>query len=459
MKTTCVGLALLTACLTAVATPVAAQQAPSSSLVRDTTLANGLTVYVIENHAVPLVTAELVVRGGAMTQDASTEGIPGLYVHTNNVGRRLLLRDLIPISGAFAANTNFESVSQSITVPSGKTRDGLSLLAQDVLNPSFDDAGVQGGLIAVAGEFQRQASNPEVQLQRAVDQHLWSTAWPRKDNLGTPPALTAANAGSLEAFYHRYWVPGNAGVIVSGDVTAAEAFDAARRAFGGWRAGPDPFATNPVAPPPALDAPQAVLLTGPGPDVSILIKWQGPSVGQTPDLTYAADVFTTIVNDPSSRIQRDLTASGLFQTLSISYLTLRHTGPITLTARTTPDALPRALAALKRELAGFARPDAFDANTLAAARQSRRVGQVLEMEGEAIAAFQYASWWGGAGPDYYRGYADHIKAVTADDVHAFVTTYLRRPYVIGMVGPDAAYSTLALAVGKFAADSTTTEGP
>ena len=43
---------------------VSAQTLP----VRDSTLANGLHVIVVENHAVPLVTVELDVKNGAYTE-------------------------------------------------------------------------------------------------------------------------------------------------------------------------------------------------------------------------------------------------------------------------------------------------------------------------------------------------------------------------------------------------------
>src|SRR4051812_17709941 len=43
--------------------------------IRDTTLANGLQVIVIENHAVPLVTMELDVKNGGYTQTPEYEGL------------------------------------------------------------------------------------------------------------------------------------------------------------------------------------------------------------------------------------------------------------------------------------------------------------------------------------------------------------------------------------------------
>src|SRR5436190_18263131 len=49
--------------------------------ITDTTLANGMQIIVIENHAVPLVTVELDVKNGAYTQTREYEGLAHLYEH------------------------------------------------------------------------------------------------------------------------------------------------------------------------------------------------------------------------------------------------------------------------------------------------------------------------------------------------------------------------------------------
>ena len=49
--------------------------------IRDTTLANGLHVIVIESHAVPLVTVELDVKNGSYTESPEYNGLSHLYEH------------------------------------------------------------------------------------------------------------------------------------------------------------------------------------------------------------------------------------------------------------------------------------------------------------------------------------------------------------------------------------------
>jgi zinc protease len=453
LPTAVVATLLIMAC----AASASAQRASFAASLRDTTLANGLKVYVFEDHAVPLATAEIVVHGGAMAQDSGLEGVPHLYEHMlfkgYGSGQEAFQHDLFYLHGTYNGSTGYEHVAYYVIVSSKKIGEGLSILSRMLRDPDFDNDGLTRERAVVFNEFDRDMADPVFQLRRNVERRLWSTAWGRKNPLGEPAAISAATPATLKAIYHRYYVPNNAAVFVSGDVSTAEVFNEARHAFDGWRAAPDPFVASPVPPIPALPGTQAVVMTGDVQDATVMIAWQGPSVGETPDQTYAADVFSTMVNDPASRVQQRLVKSGLFQELGISYLTEHHVGPIALVGRTTLDSLPHALAALRHELIDWGMPDAFDADALEGARQERRVAQALELQNGTTAALRFGEWWGIAGLDYYKSYPDRLLAVSALDVNQYVTTYIDAPYVIGVLGPKGTNDALTADVRGFIIES------
>ncbi len=72
-----------------------------------------------------------------------------------------------------------------------------------------------------------------------------------------------------------------------------------------------------------------------------MLQWQGPSATQDPAATYAADVFSDVLNQPGSRFQQRLVDSGLFEAISVNYYTLNHVGPITIAGKTSPQQLAR----------------------------------------------------------------------------------------------------------------------
>ena len=75
-----------------------------------------------------------------------------------------------------------------------------------------------------------------------------------------------------------------------------------------------------------------------------------------PNATYAADVFSDVLNQPNSTLQKKLVDTGLWQSIGVNYYTLDHVGPITISGQTTPDKLKSALAALDAEIQRFTDP-------------------------------------------------------------------------------------------------------
>src|SRR5256885_8160993 len=104
---------------------ILAWSAPASAQadlpIRDTTLANGLRVIVIENHAVPLVTVELDVKNGAYTQPPEYEGLAHLYEHMFFKANRTIpsqeryLERLRQLGASFNGTTSEERVNYFAT--------------------------------------------------------------------------------------------------------------------------------------------------------------------------------------------------------------------------------------------------------------------------------------------------------------------------------------------------------
>jgi zinc protease len=440
------------AMLVAVAGAAASMPAGAQG-VPDTTLANGLQVYVIENHAVPIVTATLAVRGGASVQDTTNEGVANLFMSTPPIDEGRTFTDLTAAHGSYTHATRDAFTSYVVTVPAPQYGDGIAILERMANASDWNGMDMTAGVINVAAQLQHLAASPEQLLQRAAAMRLWGPAWPQRDVVGLPQIVTKLGTRDLAEFHRRLYVPNNMALVVSGDVTPSAVFTAARRAFDGWRRGPDPLLAHPIPPTAPLAATDAFIQTGNVSDVTVDMQWRGPRPLDTPDLTYAADIFTTWFNDPSSRIQRYLVESGLFQSLAISYRTARYGGPIEIIGHTSVDSLPHALAALRRELAAAGQPGAFDDNTLVGTRRRRVVDNLLEIEQANVASETYAFWWADAGPDYIGSYVDRLQAVTADNLRTYVNTYLAAPCVIGVLGPDKAYPTLSFAFQSFVADS------
>src|SRR6185437_16211381 len=112
-------------------------------------------------------------------------------------------------------------------------------------------------------------------------------------------------------------------------------------------------------PVPPLDRTKAVITEQPVGSVVVMLRWQGPSAVKDAEYTYAADVFSDVLNQAGSRFQQRLVDSGLFQSITVNYYTLNHVGPITIIGETSPEKLREALGVLEDEITKVTSPDYF----------------------------------------------------------------------------------------------------
>lgn len=432
-------VATVLAALLAAGSPAAAQRATLEKIVHQQKLENGLHVIVMENHSVPLATAELVFRGGAATQGATDQGVPHLFEHMlfkgfSRGGPRTFQDAAANIRASYNGTTSDESVTYYLTLPSGKVDDAIGLLASLVRDPRFREDDLRTERHVVFGEFHRNESDHLFLLHREVSRRLWGESFHRKNTIGDPMSLLGVTPKRLEEIYRQYYVPNNAALIVTGDVVPALVFEDARNRFASWKPAPDPFVANPVPPIAPLAKTEIAVLEGPVDHITIEIAWQGPGVRADPAATWAADVLMGVVNDPQSRFQQTLVDGGLFQSASIGYSTLEHTGPLTFRGTTTMPQLAGALTVLGVELDLMRNPTYFTAEELDAAKKRRGVQVVLQLEQGAGLAHLVGYWWSVAGLDYYFGYVDNMAERTPQDLTDFVTRYIAgKPFAMGVL--------------------------
>jgi zinc protease len=434
------------------ATPAVAQQSSAEGVIQRATLDNGLRIIVVENHAVPLATVLVAVRDGAMTQEPQDQGLTHLYEH-------LLFRSYEGDPEAFASDathlkaeyngfTDEEVVAYYVVLPSENTLKGLDLLAKMLEHPRFKDRDLQEERPVVLDELQRSESDPEQALARQAAQLLWGTSWSRRDPGGDSASLQGITLEHLQDAYERYYVPNNAALIVTGDVSAASVMAAATKSFGSWPRGIDPFQEQPLPPIAVLKAARARLMAKPVAYSTILVQFQGPGVADDTAATYAADALCDVLNAPGSAFQRRLVEGGKFQSVHCSYQTLNHVGPITIEGQTGPRATIASLNILLAELDRLDQLQGLTAEDLTIASRRRAVQTALTLESTATLAPTLAFWWASGGIDYYESYDARMNVQTLDDLRGFAREYIvSRPHVIAVLSTQPVIERLQAMLG------------
>ena len=436
---------------------VSAQRAELEKIIKRKVLANGLEVIVVENHGVPLATIEVDVKNGSFTQSPEFAGLAHMYEHMffranskfpdpeSFVGRA---GDL---GAVFNGTTAEERVNYFLTVSADSMDAGVRFLASALLSPLFRQDELERERQVVIGEYDRNESSPFFQLNREMDKLLYPGNFSRKNVIGDRQVILTTTPEKMRTIQRKYYVPNNSVLIVAGDVNPDQVFASAERELGKWEKGPDPFAADPIPAIPALTKDQGVVVEAGVGAVTVFLQWQGPSVGKDPKSTYAADVFSDVLNDPGSNFQQRLVDSGLWQSMGVNYYTLNNVGPITISGQTSPENLRKALKALEAEVAKFDNPGYFDAGELESVKAHRAVTSAFDRERSSGFAHTLGFWWSVADLEYYMGYVDNMAKQTVADLRAYATRYIiNKPRITGVLIDPASRQQLGLTTQELA---------
>lgn len=421
------------------------QRAELDKIIQRKVLANGLEVIVVENHGVPLATIEIDVKNGSFTQSPEYEGLAHMYEHmffraNSTYPEPNQFWDRASDLGAvFNGTTAEERVNYYMTVPAEKLTDGIHLLATALREPLFRKDELERERQVVIGEYDRNESSPFFALSRDMDAKLYPGNFSRKDIIGDRQIILTTTPEKMRTIQKKYYVPNNSALIVAGDVNPATVFSLVEKELGQWSRGTDPFTADPIPTIPPLQKSEGVLVEAPVGAVTVQVQWQGPSVGQDPKSTYAADVFSDVLNDPGSKFQQKLVDNGLWQGVGVNYYTLNHTGPITISGQTSAPQLREALAALYGEIAKFDTPGYFTSDELEAVKAHRAVTSAFDRERASGFAHTLGFWWSVASLEYYMGYVDYMAQQSLDDLRAYARKYIvDKPHIAGvLIAPDA----------------------
>jgi zinc protease len=147
-------------------------------------------------------------------------------------------------------------------------------------------------------------------------------------------------------------------------------------------------------------------------------------VGKDPGATYAADVFSDVLNTATSKLQQRLVDTGLWHGVGVNYYTLDQVGPITISGQTSPNQLRQALTALEREIDQLADSGYITQEELVATKAERSVSTAFGLDRASEFAHTLGFWWSVAGLEYYLGYVDNMAKQTLADLRAYARKYI-----------------------------------
>jgi len=418
----------------------AQSRAELEKIIKRKVLANGLEVIVVENHGIPIATVEVDVRNGSFTQTPEYAGLAHMFEHMifksneKYPDPEAFISRSSDLGAIFNGSTREEVVNYFLTLPSDSLEGGVEFMAAAIRWPIFRQDEIEREREVVLGEYDRQESSPFFGFLNDMTRKLYPGQFSRKNVIGDRQVLRTVGTEKMKTIHKRYYVPNNSALIVTGDVNPDTVFRLAEKYYGDWQRAPDPFVADPVPPIPPMPASEGIITEAPVSAVTVLLQWQGPSVGKDPKATYAADVFSDALNTPGSTFQRRLVDSGLWQGVGVNYYTLNQTGPITISGQTTPEKLREALAALDAEIQRAVEPGYFTAEELKDVKAQRAVSSAFGVERTSGLTHTVGFWWSVADLEYFMGYVDNMAQQTPAALREYALHYIvGKPRVTGVL--------------------------
>ncbi len=379
------------------------------------TLANGLKVFVVENHKIPEVTASLVLKTDPVLEKDRTGyvNMEGALMRRGTTTKtKAQLDEEIDFLGGNVSTSSKGASCSGLT----KNFDKLfGILADIVLHPSFPGSELEkirkqtlSGLEADKDDPGSISSNVAAVLNYGKD-HPYG-------EVETEQTVKNIALADVKSYYDNYWKPNIGYLVLVGDINKTAAERLVKKYFEGWQKGEVPAHTYPVPQKPAqtfvalVDRPAAVqsnveitnpVVLKPGNPENIPAQLMNDVLGGGSDSylfmdlrekhAYTYGAYSGISNDPvvgafdaSAAVRNAVTDSAVGRLL-YQLNNIRDN-------KVDPDVLER----FKNSMSGsFARS--------------------LESPGK-IAQFALNIALYNMPPDYYKDYLKNLSAVTAEDV-------------------------------------------
>ena len=405
----------------------------------------GIQVYLVEQHALPIVSMDLNFDGGAAIDPPGKEGLASVCMAMLTEGTEQLdklayaerLADTASSIGGYASDDSIGITLSSLGKHLAPTFAQFidTLRTPGFRHPDFDR------MIRRRIEAIRQArGSPASVAARVSGAVLYGPGHP----LGavvTEASLAAITLDDCRAFAATWLRPGAARLFVVGDLTEAQVracFDAPAAA--GWTGAAPRL---PAMPPPATLPGRIFLIDVPGAAQSTVSYLQFGPPRTAPDHTATSILGAVFGGGFTSRINMNLREDkGYSYGARGNFSYMRSHGVFSATAPVAGSATYQVILEIDREVRGLAsgapgfavRPDELE---------REKTGAILGLPGRFASAQaalgQYrALVYFGLPLDHYDGHVERVAAVSASDVMAAAARWLAPDQAVYVVVGNAA---------------------
>ncbi|HEX8954072.1 MAG TPA: pitrilysin family protein [Polyangia bacterium] len=409
-------------------------------------LDNGLTVYVNEDHTVPVVSVNVWYHVGSRDEVAGKTGFAHLFEHmmfqgSAHVADKMHFKYIQEAGGTANGSTNTDRTNYFETLPSNFLETGLWLESDRMgfLLATLTKEKLDNQRDVVRNEKRQNFDNrPYGMAPKAIFESVYPPSHPYHHlTIGEHADLERATLDDVAAFFKRYYSPANATLAITGDVDVATAKRLCAKYFGSLPATAPP-PRPPKAPLPVLTAEKRVQLDDRVSLERVYVVWPSPPLFAPGDAEL--DLLASALGGKSGRLYKRLVYDArIAQTVEVS----QESAPLSSLFQVVVTLKPghkaaEALQLVDEELAR-ARKEAIGAAELDKARnqfESRFVLELMSGQRRADVLNSYAYFAGD--PGFIDKDLERYRAVAADGVRSWAQKTLGPGRGIVTVSPKGA---------------------
>jgi zinc protease len=207
--------------------------------VEQVTLANGMRLFLLEDHELPLVNVSVRIRTGSIYEPAEKTGlasITGMVMRTGGTKSRTgdeIDEELESIAASVETGIGLNSGSASMSVLKKDLDTGLAILADVLMNPAFREDKIQLAKMQHRSSIARRNDSVGAVAGREFDKLIYGarSLYARHTEYATIDSISRED---LLAFHEKFFGPNNAMLAVWGDFNTKQMIEKIEQAFEEW---------------------------------------------------------------------------------------------------------------------------------------------------------------------------------------------------------------------------------
>lgn len=405
-------------------------------------LPNGLTVLVLEQHALPIVHLHALVKVGAAHDPPDKAGLANLVAGlldegTTTRSAKQIAEQIEFVGGLLQAKATEDFTIASARVLKKDTDLGFELLSDILLHPAFPDQELERVRALVLGEIQSEREDPGHVAAKAFKQLVYANhpyRWPVN---GTEETLPKIKRADIQHFYSREYAPNQTILTIVGDITVEQARAQIMKRFGAWKRLEN--TARPISAAHTLEKPVVKLIDKDLTQATVVMGHVG--ISRTNPDYYAVTVMNYILGAGgfSSRLMDSIRDNqGLAYHVGSHFEANLLPGPFVVSLQTRNEAANQAIAGVLAEInrireAPVTDQELADAKAYLIGSFPLRLDTVQKLA-EVLALVELY----GLGLDYFTKYPKLIEQVTKEDVMRVAKQYLHpQRYALVVVANQA----------------------